>query len=774
MRDGARRRAWLGGTVALVAACGVGGRGGAVATSAAPPSHAHAFVATFRSEGVTLDRAARPWSVTLGARRYGCAGDLRPLAAAPPEVRADRVEYRRVVTMEGPESPAELPAVSEASIVEWYVDGPLGLEQGFTLSAPPPCAGPIAIETAVSGLAPVSAGGRAAELRDGDGRLALRYTGLSARDARGREVPARIEVGAGRITIHVDAEGAAYPLVVDPMLQTEDAKLIPAEAMFGDGAGTAVAISGDTAVLGAPQHPGFSGPGAAFVFVKNASGWTEQQVLSAPDGKANDAFGSAVAISGDTLVVGAYDHAVGAFFDAGAAYVFVRSGGVWSLQQELQASDLASSSSYGAAVAISGDTLVVGEPEHHPSGQFFTGAAYVLTRSGTTWTEQQILVAADGAANDQLGFAVAVDGTTALIGAPAKTVGGNAGAGAAYVFVQSGATWTQQQEITAADGAAFDELGQTVALDGDTALIGALNASPGGVTSGGAVYVEVRSGVAWSLQQKLVASDEAPSDFFGSAVGVAGDTALVGASQHTVAGVDLSGAAYAFTRSGTQWTQGNTLTASDRTVSDNFGHAAALDGITAVVGAYVHASQKGQGYVFTVDTTTSSTSGAGGGSASSSTSSGGAGGGSTSSSSGAGGAGGGSTSSSTSSNGAGGGVTSGATSSVTSAGSGGAVTGASSSSGAGGATAGATSAGSGGASGVVSQPGGCGCTVPGSAGGDATALLGEGLLFAGLLFAGSRLGVEVAAEENSRAARTVRSSTGRFGALLDASNYGCE
>jgi hypothetical protein len=695
------------GAAAVIAVCGVDGRGDAgVVVRGAPSPAQRAFVSTFRREGVTLDAApaARPWSVTLRASRYGCAGDLRPLAAADPEARGDRVEYRRA--LEG-----------GAPIVEWYAGGPRGLEQGFTIATPPPCAGPIAVETAVSGLEPARVGAGAAELRDGDGRTALRYEGLFARDARGLPLPARLEVGDGRITIDVDAEGASYPLVVDPMLQTEDARLVGAEAIFGDGMGTSASISGNTAVLGAPSHPGFEGPGAAFVFVESGGAWTEQQVLTPPDGLTGDSFGNSVAISGDTLVVGAYRHTVGNAFYAGVVYVFVQSGGVWSLQQEISASKPEAEANYGWAVAISGDTILVGATEAGIAGQPIGGAGYVLTRSGVTWTEQQILTAPDAAADDKLGFAVALDGTTAVLGAATKSTGAGVAAGAAYVFVQAGGTWSLQQELTAADGAADDDFGSAVAISGDTALIGALDASPGGVMNGGAVYVEQRSGVAWALQQKLTASDEAPSDFFGSALGVAGDTAVIGASQHTVSGVSESGAAYVFSRSGTSWTQGNTLTASDRTASDFFGHAAGLSGSTAVVGAYVHASQTGEGYVYTVGPTQGSTS-------SSTSSGGGAGGAATSSTTSSGGGGGATSSSTTSSGGGAGGATTGATTSSTTT---------SSTTSSGGTTSASTTSSGTSTGGAVSQPGGCGCTTPGSAGSEgdwAAPIVGAGLLLA--------------------------------------------
>jgi hypothetical protein len=162
------------------------------------------------------------------------------------------------------------------------------------------------------------------------------------------------------------------------------------------------------------------------------------------------------------------------------------------------------------------------------------GAAYVFVRSGTAWSQQKELTASDAAAGDLFGLSVALSGSTALIGAHGK----NSNTGAAYVFVRSGTAWSQQKKLTASDGAADDFFGGSVALDGQTAVIGAI----GGNSGGGAAYVFARSGTAWSQQAELTASDAAHDDSFGGSVALSGKTAIIGAHNKNAG----AGAAYAF------------------------------------------------------------------------------------------------------------------------------------------------------------------------------------------------------------------------------------
>ncbi|MGO9951069.1 MAG: hypothetical protein ACLPN1_02525 [Dissulfurispiraceae bacterium] len=213
---------------------------------------------------------------------------------------------------------------------------------------------------------------------------------------------------------------------------------------------------------------------------------------------------------------------------------------------------------FGRSVALSGDgnTALVGAFHKQIGNNVYQGAAYVFTSSGTTWSQQQEMTASDGAETDLFGQSVALsgDGNTALIGAYFKTIGNNENQGAAYVFVRSGSTWSQQQELTSSDGAEIDLFGQSVALsgDGNTALIGADQKTISNNADQGAAYVFVRSGSTWSQQQELTASNGAEYDDFGFAVAFSGDasTALIGAICKTIGTNMCQGAAYGYVMQG--------------------------------------------------------------------------------------------------------------------------------------------------------------------------------------------------------------------------------
>jgi hypothetical protein len=225
--------------------------------------------------------------------------------------------------------------------------------------------------------------------------------------------------------------------------------------------------------------------------------------------------------------------------------------------------------------------------------------------SGSTFTQQQKLVANDGAASDYFSESgVALDGDTLVVGARNYDDNGS-NSGSVYVFVRSGTTWTQQQKLVANDGASSDWFGNSVALDGDTLVVGAYGDDDNGSISG-SVYVFVRSGTTWSQQQKLVANDGVASGKFGDSVALNGDTLVVGASGDDDKG-DMSGSAYIYVRSGTTWSQQQKLVASDGVAGDSFGVFVALDGDTAVVGAYGDDGYKGSVYVFALPPSSSGT-----------------------------------------------------------------------------------------------------------------------------------------------------------------------
>jgi len=386
----------------------------------------------------------------------------------------------------------------------------------------------------------------------------------------------------------------------------EQAKLTALDAAAGDSFGVRVSISGDTAVVGAPgDDDGGDLSGSAYVFTRSGTTWTEQAKLTASDAAAGDGFGNTVAVSGDTAVVGAINDD-DAGDRSGSAYVFVRSGTTWTQQAKLTASDAAAFDLFGREVAVSGDTTVITAASDDDGG-LQSGSAYVFVRSGTTWTQQAKLTASDAAADDQFGNAVTVSGDTVIVGAAVDDNAGGSNSGAAYVFVRSGTTWSQQAKLTASDPRTSDRFGFSVTVSGDTAVVGAIfngNLASNGFEGDrtGAAYVLVRSGTTWTQQAKITASDGVPDDRFGSfgSAAISGDTVAIGATKDGDAGSN-SGSAYVFTRSGTTWTEQAKLTASDAAAGDIFGISVGVSGDTVAVGASEDGdagSNSGSAYIF--------------------------------------------------------------------------------------------------------------------------------------------------------------------------------
>ncbi|MBI3850246.1 MAG: FG-GAP repeat protein [Verrucomicrobia bacterium] len=570
------------------------------------------------------------------------------------------------------------------------------------------------------GLRPeVQADGRGVRFVDAQGAAALTYSELTVRDADGRKLPAHFEPApgsSGRESAHsfsqqgqsrltsaatggliettavlrlaIDERGARYPLTIDPIAQ--QAYLKASNTGAYDDFGGSVAVSGDTVVVGAyyesSNATGVDGDqsdnsayssGAAYVFVRSGTTWTQQAYLKASNTGLRDGFGSSVAVSGDTVVVGAPaegsnatgvngDQSNNSVWYAGAAYVFVRNGTTWSQQAYLKASTTVANNvfyRFGSSVSVSGDTVVVGALGEASNATGVdgvgsnnsannSGAAYVFVRNGTTWTQQAYLKASNAEAGDRFGISVAVSGDTVVIGADgeassATVVNGNQSdnnapqSGAAYVFVRNGTTWSQQAYLKASnaegnppyDPYSGDRFGVSVAVSGDTVVIGANgedssatgvngNQSDNGATDSGAAYVFVRSGTTWTQQAYLKASNTDAGDNFGDPVSVSGDTVVIGAysEDSNASGVNgnqsdnsvqNSGAAYVFVRNGTTWTQQAYLKASN---GSGLFYAGAVSGDTVVVGAWGDssnatgvngdqsnnsASESGAAYIFT-------------------------------------------------------------------------------------------------------------------------------------------------------------------------------
>ncbi|HKQ48480.1 MAG TPA: FG-GAP repeat protein [Phycisphaerae bacterium] len=603
----------------------------------------------FDGRGLITAPDAGGWSWGLELVTYGREGIEQAVTTpASVEAKGGRVEYQW-----------------DASLTEWYLNDPRGLEHGYTVhQRPDGGAGALRFTLAVrGGLDPrLSVDGRSVTFVDTGGAAVVNYTGLTVFDASGAMLPAWFEVGdfnspfsilhSQFVRIIVDDSDAIYPLTIDPVAQQAYLKASNTETF--DGFGVSVAASGDTVVVGADGEDssatgvngnqadnGALGAGAAYVFVRDAVGvWTQQAYLKASNAGNGDQFGFSVAASGDTVVVGAIredSNATGvngnqaneSASTSGAAYVFVRSGTSWSQQAYLKASNTNAIDFFGIFVAAFGDTVLVGavgedsnatgvNGNQADNSATDSGAAYVFVRSGTTWSQQAYLKASNTEASDQFG-GVAASGDTVVVTAGtedsnATGINGNQAdnsatdSGAAYVFVRNVTTWSQQAYLKASNTDANDRFGGRMAVSGDTVVIGADaedssatgvngNQSDNSASDAGAAYVFVRDSFGvWSQQAYLKASNTGAGDRFGISFGVSGDTLVVaahledssstgiGGNQSNNSATD-SGAAYLFVRSGTTWSQQAYLKAPNTGANDRFGNSVAVSGNTAVIGA---------------------------------------------------------------------------------------------------------------------------------------------------------------------------------------------
>ena len=373
-------------------------------------------------------------------------------------------------------------------------------------------------------------------------------------------------------------------------------KLVGNNTLPGSWAGwgsKGVDISGDLIVVGAAQ-PNNVGPGEAYVYQKSPSGWMEIAELAADDGENNDLFGQAVAIDGTTAVVTASnENSLGS--SAGAAYVFEYNNSSWQQVAKLTASDGAARDSFGSDVAIFGDTIVVGADHDQDQGHF-TGAAYVFEHDGSGWNETAKLTASDQAEFDGFGYSVATNGNTVLVGAVDEGIDGSV-----YVFDKSGASWLETDKLTpAASLGGSSAFGSSLDMESSRAVIGAFRSNENGSSSGSA-FVFDKAGATWLETTKLTALDAEAGDSFGISAGLDGDTIVVGAYLEDEVNFK-AGAAYLFEFEGTIWNQTDKLTIPTGGASDLFGYSVAIDSgnvVATSLGDDQGGSNAGAAFVFT-------------------------------------------------------------------------------------------------------------------------------------------------------------------------------
>jgi hypothetical protein len=382
------------------------------------------------------------------------------------------------------------------------------------------------------------------------------------------------------------------------------------------GKSVSISGDGNTVIVGAHlEDTGGTDAGSAYIFTRSGSTWSQEAKIQSSDVAQYDYFGRSVSISsdGDTVIVAAVYDDDASDINSGSAYIFTRSGTSWSQQAKIQASNTEAQENFGHSVSISndGNTAIIGAIGSYyvPDGANNAGSAFVFTRSGTSWSQQAKIQPSDIQADDRFGAAVSIsgDGNTAIIGANKKDTGGT-DAGAAYIYTRSGTSWSQQAKILSSDRQSNDEFGSAVSIsnDGNTAIVGAPNEDTGSNNKGSA-YIFTRSGTSWSQQAKIQTSVSNAGSFgkFGESVSISedGNIVLVGHKGYEQFARNDEGAAHIFTRSGTTWTEQATIQASDRQNYDEFGLSVSIsaDGETAIVGGHKEdtgGTDAGAAYIF--------------------------------------------------------------------------------------------------------------------------------------------------------------------------------
>ena len=389
---------------------------------------------------------------------------------------------------------------------------------------------------------------------------------------------------------------------------TEMTKLVPGDGAYNDLFGSSVAISGDCVIVGAPNDDEgvLTNSGAAYIFQRSGSTWNQIAKLIAPDRSHNDVFGYSVSISGDYAIVGKpFDDHTGSNY--GSAYIFYRNQAgpnKWGQVAKLVAttdggaSDGGTNDFFGSSVSISGDYAIVGAPNDDDNGSD-SGSAYIYQRFDSTWSQVEKLVAPEGAAGDLFGYSVAINGDEAVVGAPRDDYDIGADAGFIYFFKRSEDTWSTLGP-GAGSGAAGDEFGGSVSIDGHFAIAGShfYDGGEGLANSGSArIYEELNDSGLWYsyISNLLKPSDAAASDEFGFSVSISGDYAVIGSLKY----INGTGTAYVFQKStdDDDWPQLEKLIASDGSIW-GFGSAVSISGKYAVVGAKWDINSAGSAYVY--------------------------------------------------------------------------------------------------------------------------------------------------------------------------------
>lgn len=570
----------------------------------AKPVGREALVFHNRVQHFSASFSSRGAQVQLGGSRHGQLG-MQLLA-----VHSGNVSYPVVA---GPPSPegARIDIIRGRGLTEWYLNSPLGLEQGFTLAKPLAGGGLFALVFRLQGSLTPTLNGKVLEFYGAQRQSLLRYGNLLAYDARHRALPASMKLNGRTLQLAVNTRGARYPVTIDPLfsvITTLNDPLAAADDLFAQS--VAISSDGTTALIGAPgvTVSGQTFAGVAYVFTRINGIWSSKPAaaFADPGAATNDEFGYSVALSGDgsTAVIAAPGTSISGNAGAGKAYLYTRTNGIWSGTPTVVFSDPTGlgGDEFGFSTALSADgqTALIGAPYSAVTGNTNAGDAYLYQQQNETWPSAPTATFGDpaGATKDYFGEGVALraDGLTALIGAPGTAVSGHASAGMAYLYEPVNGNWSNTPTTAFADpqNSTFDDFGYSPALSGDgsTALIGAYDTTVAGVSGAGAAYAYAQTNGAWSTTPTATFTDPAAGahDYFGytTALSANGEAAVIGAPNTSVSGNTFVGAAYGYAQhSGTWSTSPANTFASQAGASGSFGGSLALsaDGTAALIGA---------------------------------------------------------------------------------------------------------------------------------------------------------------------------------------------
>ncbi len=557
------------------------------------------YVAEVSSQGLSTEFNSSNITIKIDDQKlmnmrlesWGRTGELESADEARISTKANRLEYDR------------------AGISEWYVNSPYGLEQGFTIHERPEGGGTILVNIDVDTAEGVEAVDAEAKntiaWQDPDGAK-LSYGKLFAYDSTGNRLDANMARNTDGIQIAVDDRNAVYPVVIDPFFQAQ--KLEASDGIANAHVGTSVSISGDWAVVGAPNASGggFFSAGAAYVYQRQGpQNWVEVDKLE-PGGVFNFSdFGYSVSIDDDRLIVGA----PGENSDEGKAYIYERDPmDVWNLADVVESIGVQVDDRFGSSVSISGDNAIAGAPFDDvvlpgPVLNVDQGAAFIFKRQGPgNWDEVDAIISSDGAANDLFGSSVSMDGDQVVVGAPNHQIFAS-DVGEAYVFQNDGAdNWMEEQILFPSDGlmGGGHRFGTSVSIHGERIIVGAPNTDVGVDAEQGAAYIsEDDGGGTWPEVAILTPVAGAAGDHFGTGVAIYGDWAIGGAPDAN----GSQGSVTLFMRDmDGNWLEDQTLGASDGAADDMFGYSVDITEDRFITGApndHIGANDdEGSAYVF--------------------------------------------------------------------------------------------------------------------------------------------------------------------------------